>query len=362
VNYAPEYCASFVRRGISAAMIAAAVALAGCATAPADRGGPADGALRTGVTAATPLDPDVERRILALDPDHVSDQDVRGTLAHGPTPQIILLHGGVYGTHLLMQSFGHFLSGMGYPDRRVRDPSDGAWSQQPFGSTSRIAGEIAWYYERDGVRPMIIGHSQGGIQAVKVLYELNGAFNDPIPVWNPVTDQPESRTSIVDPLTHQSRPVVGMQTSFVAVVGAGGIALAAPPHWGMAARLHTIPNTVEAFTGFTIDFDPIAWTVTGSQSPAYQHNGTAIVRNVDLPASYSHVFVPVTQSLAGNPHMREWLNAYVPGSSNGEPPGSSEGRATNALFAADVWYSIKKSWCLEAQRLVKARRAASASR
>ena len=28
------------------------------------------------------------------------------------------------------------------------------------------------------MRPMLIGHSQGGIQAVKVLHELDGAFGD----------------------------------------------------------------------------------------------------------------------------------------------------------------------------------------
>jgi adenylosuccinate lyase len=34
--------------------------------------------------------------------------------------------------------------------------------------------------------------------------------------------------------------------------------------------------------------------------------------------------------------MRDWLNAYVPERDNGEAPGSSEGRATNSLFAAEA--------------------------
>lgn len=34
------------------------------------------------------------------------------------------------------------------------------------------------------------------------------------------------------------------------------------------------------------------------------------------------------------------------------------GAADNALWAADVWYSIKRHWCLEAQRLIRAKRAA----
>jgi len=342
--------------------IAVVVALSGCATprsvvAPdSDAGAPA---ARAPAPRAVPpklptFDADTQKRILALDPEHITESDVRGTLAAAPAPRIILVHGGVVGTNLLMMSFGRFLAAMGYPGDRIRDPSDQAWSQDPFGSAERIAGEIAWHYEREGVRPMIIGHSQGGIQTVKVLYELNGTFEDPIPVWNAAIDQPEARTWIFDPLSKVKRPVVGLSVSFAAVVGAGGIALAAPPHWIMAPRLHTIPNTVDEFTGFVIAFDLIAWTLPGTHSAAYEHNGTAIVRNVELPASYNHVFVPMTRSLADDPALRDWLNAYVPGRDNGDPPGADEGRATNALFAADVWFSIKKHWCLEAQRLVRA--------
>jgi hypothetical protein len=306
------------------------------------------------------IDPGLEQRILALDPEHISDNDVRITLALGPTPRIMLVHGGVYGTHLLMMSFGKFLVGMGYTDAKIRDPSDGEYSQSPFGSTERLAGELAWYYESDGVRPLLIGHSQGGIQAVKVLYELDGAFAKEIAVWNPTTDTPEQRFAIVDPLTGARRPVVGMSVAYASVVGAGGIALLSPFHWNMAPRLHLIPNTVEDFTGFNIGFDIIA--LTGPDSAPYRHNGTAQVRNVSLPATYNHVFVPMTQSLASDAKMREWINRYVPGADNGNPPGLEEGRATNAFWAADVWFSIKKHWCLEAQRLVRARHATPTQR
>jgi hypothetical protein len=78
--------------------------------------------------------------------------------------------------------------------------------------------------------------------------------------------------------------------------------------------------------------------------------------------TYSHVFVPVTQSLSTDSAIRDWLNAYAPGRDNGEPPGSAEGRATNAMFAADVWFSIKKHWCIEAQRLVRAKVKGAAQR
>jgi hypothetical protein len=305
------------------------------------------------------IDPALERRILALDPEHLTEHDVRTTLALGPTPRIILLHGGVYGTHLLMMNFGKFLVGMGYAQAKIRDPADGEYSQSPFGSTERLAGKIAWYYEHDGVRPLLVGHSQGGIQAVKVLYELDGTFTKKIAVWNGENDTPEDRFSIVDPLTGAERPVVGVSVAYASVVGAGGIALMSPFHWSMARRVHAIPNTVEDFTGFNIDFDLIAWT--GPGAAPYQHNGTAHVRNVSLPSTYNHVFVPLTQALASDATMRDWINAYVPGADNGNPPGVDEGRGTNALWAADVWFSIKKHWCLEAQRLIRAKQAGSAS-
>jgi hypothetical protein len=86
-------------------------------------------------------------RILALDPEHVTDADVR-RLARGPTPRIMLLHGGIYPVHLSMESFGRFLVGMGIRKRGsaipmtaagriapTRTPS--AWPASPRGTTKR---------------------------------------------------------------------------------------------------------------------------------------------------------------------------------------------------------------------------------
>ena len=108
----------------------------------------------------------------------------------------------------------------------------------------------------------------------------------------------------------------------------------------------------------SIDYDLIAWTFPGTDgADLYHHNGTAEVRNVVLPETYDHVFVPVTQSLAADPATRAWLNAFVPDANNGPPPGTSSGHDKNAFWAADVWFSIKKHWCIEAQRLIRALRA-----
>ncbi|MEO8738711.1 MAG: hypothetical protein ABI537_03295 [Casimicrobiaceae bacterium] len=341
------------------ASVLVALVLAGCATPRYAPGTSAPATAADITRAPLVLTPAQEARILVLDPERISDQDVRTTLAAGPTPHIILLHGGVYGTHLLMMNFARFLIAMGYPEAKIRDPSDGAYSQSPYGSSARTAGQIAWYYEHDGVRPLLIGHSQGGIQAVKVLYELKGEFADRVAVWNPATDMAEDRYTIVDPVTGAERPVIGVSVAFAGVVGAGGVALASPAHWAMAKRLHTIPSTVDQFTGYAIDNDLIAMTFPGDNSSAFRHNGTAEVRNVSLPASYDHVFVPVTLPLARDASMRAWLNAYVPGANNAPPPNEREAGEAHALFAADIWFSIKKSWCLEAQRYVRAMKTAA---
>jgi hypothetical protein len=305
----------------------------------------------------------IEDRILALDPDRISDADVRNSLAAGPTPRIVLVHGGIAGVYLMMESFGKFLVGMGYPEARIRDPRDGEWSQNPYRSSERLAGELAWYYERDGVRPMLIGHSQGGMQTVKVLHELAGDFGDRVGVWNPVTDTPENRQTIYDPIARAQRPVVGVKLSYASVVGAGGWEFWAPTGWGLAGRLRSIPDTVEEFTGYSIAGDPIALTPPSGATDAdlYRQTGNAQVRNVNLPLGYSHVFVPSTDYLINEPDKREWINAYA-GAKDVDAATIPGGDDAHVLWAADVWHSIKKHWCLEAQRLIRAQRASGEAR
>jgi hypothetical protein len=87
---------------------------------------------------------------------------------------------------------------------------------------------------------------------------------------------------------------------------------------------------------------------------AFHANGTAIVRNVWLPDDYKHVMVPATRDLAASPAMRAWLDAFVPDSSSQAP--LPEGPSDNVMFAANVWYELKKHWVIEAQRFVRARR------
>jgi hypothetical protein len=336
--------------------------LAACATAPyrapsAASERPVPGS----VISSLKLDPAVEDRILALDPEHISGEDVRASLAAAPAPRIILIHGGIYPVYLAMSSFAEFLISMGYPEASLRREDgvlDSIYSYSPYQDGTELAGLVAWYYEHDGMRPMLIGHSQGGVQVVKVLDELAGVMSSEVHVWNPVTDAPEGRASIVDPFTGTERPVLGVQVSYASAVGAGGAAVLLPNQWSMAHRLRIIPDSVDEFTGFTINVDLIAWSFPGARgSSEYKSNGTAKVRNVFLPSWYNHVVIPVTRQLADDAPMREWLNAYAPntpGIADSLPPGPN----ANALWAADVWYSIKKHWCLELQRLIRAKRSA----
>jgi hypothetical protein len=127
-----------------------------------------------------------------------------------------------------------------------------------------------------------------------------------------------------------------------------------PNQWLMAGRLRTIPDTVEEFTGYAIGVDMFAWDFSGTASE-YKSSGAANVRNVRLPAEYSHVTVAATSHLARDKALRDWLNAYRPGEVNGVPV--VEGPTDNALWAADVWFNVKKHWTLEAQRLIRAKRA-----
>ena len=343
-------------RGI---VLLAAIALfvGGCANRPPQGGESAAARPEAqSVLRSVTTDRALGDRILALDPDRISGDDLRDTLAKGPAPRIVLVHGGIFPVHLVMASTGRFLSGMGYPENKIRHPGDGRWSHSPYENSAHIAGLVAWCYERDGMRPMMIGHSQGGIQAIKVLYELAGRFDVPLAVWNPLTDTAENRTSIVDPLTGLARPVVGLSVSYVSVVGAGGWAMLLPNQWSMAGKLHSIPDTAHDFTGYSIGLDTWAWTLGGvTESSEFHHNGTAVVRNVGLPATYNHLTLPVVGPLAHIKVARDWIEAYVPDETTAAPPPETVGYGV--LWAADIWHSVKKHWALEAQRLIRTKRA-----
>jgi hypothetical protein len=353
-------CQDCARRRMLLAVLALAALMAGgCATEPPVAADPARLAQPSArsVPGSVTIDRALEDRILALDPERITADDVRNTLARGPAPQIMLVHGGIVGVYLVMVSTGHFLTGMGYPETRIRHPGDGRWSHSCYENSAQIAGLLAWYYERDGMRPMMIGHSQGGVQAVKVLYELAGQLDNPLRVWNPFKDAAEERTTILDPLTGKVRQVIGLSASYVSTLDSGGIMMVLPNQWKMLDKLRRIPDTVDNLTGYTIGVDFWPWPIPGFEgSEPFKAIGTAKIRNVILPATYDHVDAPRIAQLAAIPAAREWLESYHPDKAMPDPPEEAEGYAI--VWAADVWHSVKKQWALEAQRLIRARRAA----
>lgn len=329
---------------------------------PLSAGAQAGAAPAASTPVASKLDPAIEARLMALDPTNVSAEDVRDVLSKVPAPRIILLHGGVFPVHLAMNSFGAFLVGMGYPEDRIRYPYNQDWSHSPYSASERIAGIIAYHYEQDGMRPMMVGHSQGGMQVSKVMHDLAGTFGPDVKVWNPFTDTAEARTTIVDPATGKTRPVAGgaPMVSYASAVGAGGPSGVLPNQWGVIGRLRDVPDSVVAFDGYFIGIDWFAMSFSGTMDPYKSASGKVKVRNVVLPAGYLHVTVPVTGHLPEKPEMKAFIDAYRATTERPDEATMPGTYSDNVYYAADNWALIKEHWVREAQALVKSRRASVA--
>ena len=298
------------------------------------------------------LTPEVEEKILALDPEQVSARDIHEVLSNAPAPRIIMIQGGLLPIQVAMKSFSRLIIGMGYPEWSARNPADGAYSFSSFRNSSKIAGLLAGYYEKDGLRPMLLGHSLGGIQAVKVLQQLAGESSSPPGVWNPLRQQPEDRHTIRDPLTGLTRDITNLQVCYATTLASGGLGRIIPNQWGMNFRLRKIPDTVEEFTGFSIGLDIFGGDYLGFGPANFFHStGTARVRNVRLPTGVNHWTVPLTEDLLQHPPSLDWINDYNPELSD---PAYQDN--AHILWAADVWHSIKRHWVLELQTYIRAQR------
>ena len=306
---------------------------------------------------ARALSTEVKARILALNPESVTEREVRELLSRVPAPQVINIHGGIFPIKSGMNSFAEFLIGMGYPDASIRNPGNGSYTYGYYDHCAEIAGAAAWYYERDGLRPMIVGHSQGGIQALRVLHTLAGDFAAQVPVWNPQTESEEPRTEIIDPWTGMTRPVVGLRMSYATAAVAGGLARLLPNQWDMNARLREIPDSVEEFTGFQKGFDFAGGDYGGYGSGNdYHPTGSARVRNVRLPSACGHSSIPYAKELLKSQEIVDWIRNYQPGGQDVDAESSAAFglKSARVLWAAEVWHGIKKHWVLELQLAIRA--------
>jgi hypothetical protein len=276
-----------------------------------------------------------------LDCDDVDAAAVRDVLAHAPAPRVILIAGSL--PFVTMDPFARFLAAMGYPSERIRDPHGGALSTSGYEDSAKLAGIAAWYYEHDGMAPILIGHSRGGMVVVRTLHELAGAFHSSIAVYDPERDEVLARTTIVDPYSGQTRPVIGVQVPYAVAIATGRLPRLWQGQWSMLKLLRVIPDTVRDFTGFRIEGDLIAGDF--GDDP-YVAQGSAHVRNVTLPASYSHIDAPRAEHLAADPVTRAWIDAWRPDRAQALP---ADHDTTNLLHAADIWYGVKRAWCRAAQ-------------
>jgi hypothetical protein len=295
-------------------------------------------------SAAPPLDPALAARVRALDCQRVSAEDVHAVLANAPAPRIVLLQGSL--PLVTMEPFARFLTVMGYPEERLRNPRDGRFSYDSFADSAKLAGALAYDYERTGMAPMLIGHSQGGMMAIKVLHEFAGVFHDALHVVDPATGAALPRTSIVDPHTGKLRPVVGLRLAYAAALATGWLPRLMLGQWNMLSRLRRIPDSVDEFTGFILPHDPVAGNLFGDEP--YEPVHAATVRNVVLPADYHHLTLPRVAHLADDPAMRAWIDSWSPQARRASPAGDT----SNLVQAADIWFSVKRQWCRQAQGLL----------
>jgi hypothetical protein len=317
------------------------------------------GCLRMGKAPPIPtvahlsLSPSLVQHVLSLDPEFLSEREVAEVLSRCPAPRILVFDGSL--PIISMESFAKFLIRMGYPEGRVRHPSTGSLSYSSHRNSEKMAGMIAWYYENEGMRPMLVGQSQGGMFSIKIVHEFAGTFREKLPVWNPYTERAEDRHTIVDPLTGRQQPVVGLKLSYASAIATGKLMRVLLGQWDMLSQLRRIPDSVEEFTGFHIPYDLMSGTLFGvSQRDYYVPVGSAAVRNVVLPSESSHLTVPLMEELAGDRSARGWIDRYRPSSLPPTVEKAFYRDKKNILLAADLWYSIRKHWCIEVKRWILA--------
>jgi hypothetical protein len=306
-----------------------------------------------------PLDAAAEDAILALDPERLSAEQVRYVLAKAPAPRVMSFKGSLPGVS--MDSFAAFLIAMGYPADRLRNPKDDSFTYGVREDSAEVVGAMAWWYEREGMVSMLVGHSGGGVVVNRVLYDLADAAADAktFRVWNPERQAFEARSSVRDPIDGNEVRIAELRVPY-ATMFATGYLLRIFGQLDDVPRLRKIPGTVDEFTGFQILWDPIAGT--GGDPAMYEALPAArpaVVRNVLLPATTSHIRAFAMEDLVRDARAHAWIDSYRPDTEHEPLPRDADVDVSNLLPAADIWHSVKKHWCLEAQRLIRAHRSAT---
>lgn len=276
-------------------------------------------------TAASALPPEARAQLLAIDPEQVSEQQVRGLLVLAPVPRVLLFRGSLGAD---MESFGAFLVQMGYPAYRLRNPATGRysysfdWDGCRCDECDALAAHLPAQVQRDGVAPVLVGHSGGGVTISRILHRLAADPQAP-------------------------------RVQFAATLGTGALMRWVPGFPGCSAelpQLSQVPPSVVAFTGYRIAGDPFtALFGFGDFRPAEGRTPEAQVRNVRLAPQVSHLRAFEVDGYAEQPLLRAWIEAYRPDSDAPLPEGSGLDLG-NLRHAADLWHSLKKHWALQARQ------------
>lgn len=292
-------------------------------------------------------------RVLAMNPDLITEADLMILRNIFPVPRIIAINGSL--PVVSMDSFAGFLAAMGYPEEKIRNPLNGARFYSSYLDSAKLAGVVAWYYEKDGVMPILIGYSQGGMLVVRLLHELSGAFHRDVEVWDPYADRGEARTTIIDPISGHEQPVIGLKAGFASAIATGKVMRLLLGQWDMLRRLRQIPDAVVEFTGYHLPNDLISGTIFGvGRDDWYRSAGSAVVRNIVLPDAKGHFAVILAEPLAQDLESRPWIATYDPAGDMSMPLiAKGDG---SPLLAADIWHRIKATWCREVQNWIIGKR------
>ncbi|MFC1491853.1 hypothetical protein ACFLQ0_04625, partial [Nitrospinota bacterium] len=308
-------------------------------------------------------DQKLARRILALDPLNITAEDVKITLSRGPAPWIMPISPAFPGPIIFKDLF-KFLIDMGYPPGRIGDPRSDDFTLSYREPSETIAGLAAWTYERDGMSPMLVGWSAGGITAVSALHDLSNPVNkEELKVVSGLTGEAEDRGWILDPYTGEKRPIAGVKISFAGVLMAGGLSrLFHLFRWGERPPLHAVPDSVNELVAFHAPADPLGTDLLSgdtARSNEFKPMGTAKVRTIIADPSYGHVNVIHCYLLTQNKKGRGWAAAYRPEGGWGLRDFRKTARyaldwGKRNLWCGELWYAVKKHWALEAQRVARA--------
>ncbi len=308
-------------------------------------------------------DKDLAERILALDPNNITADDIKNTLSKGPAPWILAISPAFPGPMFFKDLF-KFLVDMGYPSGRFGDPRDGDTSVSYLESSEKIAGMLTWAYERDGMSPMIVGWSAGAIMTISVLHDLNKPVNkDELKVVNGQTGEVEDRNWILEPYTGIKVPMTGSRVSLAGVLTAGGLARFTQFfRWDNRPPLRSVPDSVDELIAFHAPNDLLGtdfFAGDTAHANEFKAMGKAKVRTIIADSSYGHVNVIHCYLLSNNKEGKKWANSYRPEGTSGVKDFRKstkfkliEGKQN--LWCGEFWHGVKKNWALQAQRVARA--------